>query len=113
MFQRLKLNCAAYERYRTAVGARQSHLPQMLDAAFIAQLPEVILPGLEQDLSAVRIGDSPRVEQISVNAAGRWQLQTRTEYVNVTRIAQGDGDSERSPGEGHRPDSRVHWLIHH
>jgi len=90
VFQLLKLNCAAYDRYRTAVGARQSHLPQMLDAAFIAQLPEAILPGLEQDSSAVRIGDSPRVEQIAESGGSRWQIQTRTEYVNVTRIAQGD-----------------------
>jgi len=90
VFQLLKLNCAAYERYRTAVGARQSHLPQMLDAAFIAQLPEAILPGREQDSSAVRIGDSRRVEQIAESGGGRWQIQTRTESVNLTRIAQGD-----------------------
>jgi hypothetical protein len=90
VFQLLKLNCAAYARYQTAVGARQSNLPETLDAAFIAQLPEAILPGDESGSSAERVGDSPHVERIAESGGGRWEIQTRTEQVIVTRFAQGD-----------------------
>lgn len=94
VFQLLKLHCAAYERYRTAVGARQSNLPQRLDAAFIAQLPEAILPEDKPSASAVRIGASPRVERIAERAGRRWEIQTHTEQVIVTRFAQGDFDHD-------------------
>jgi hypothetical protein len=94
VFQLLKLHCAAYERYRTAVAARQSHLPQTLDAAFIAQLPEAILPDDEPSASAVSIGASPRVERIAKSGGSRWEIQTHTEQVIVTRFAQGDFDHD-------------------
>ncbi|WP_227815159.1 hypothetical protein [Nitrogeniibacter aestuarii] len=90
VFQLLKLHCAAYERYQAAVGASQSYLPQTLDAAFIAQLPEAILPGDDASASATRIGDSPRVERVVPSGGGRWEIQTGTERVVVTRFAQGD-----------------------
>lgn len=90
VLQLLKLHCAAYERYRTAAGARQSNLPHALDAAFIAQLPEAILPEDEPSASTVRVGDSPRVERIAESGGGRWEIQTRTEQVIVARFAQGD-----------------------
>ncbi|QID16296.1 hypothetical protein G3580_00840 [Nitrogeniibacter mangrovi] len=90
VFQLLKLHCAAYERYRAAVGARQSNLPDTLDEAFIAQLPEAILPENGSGPSMVRIGDSPRVERIAKSGGGRWEIQTRDEQVIVTRFAQGD-----------------------
>lgn len=90
VFQLLKLHCAAYERYQAAAGARRSYLPKTLDAAFIARLPEPILRGDDASASTTRIGDSPRVERVAPSGGGRWEIQTRTERVVVTRFAQGD-----------------------
>lgn len=94
VFQRLKLNCAAYGRYQAAWPARRSNLPETVDKAFIAQLPEAVLPGSEPGSSTVRLGNSSNVKQMAESGEGWWDIQTRTEYVRVTRFAQGDFDHD-------------------
>lgn len=91
LVQRLRGYCQAYAQFMATAPARQSYLPQSLDAGFARDLPRGILPSSQGDEP---IGRSKDIEILQSGRSGRINLRTASDDVVLTRLAQGDFDHD-------------------